>query len=711
MVRADLFRTDGGEEDPLMRPVTLLGTVVAALVTAVLVPVSPAHAVTTYTWQGSESSVWGNKKNWQPEGVPQNGDSVQLSYGPRPTITDVPDIQLAMLTVTGSTDGLVSMSGPGEVITGSLQWNGGDINTGLTVSAPPGDPTPSFIMMGQTPMRFGGGGHQTLTVNSTLSLMTGTAATEDPWLTFMFDSNLRIASTGKLLVDPAARVLGSRCCSGTTSTVIVDGTLEVFSATGATGYTARFDELGFDLAGDVVVPKDNTLEITGGPIRVGGHAINGTVGDASVKGGGTVDVNETDGDAYDPEHPLLPDGTMKFIEDGEKLTLADKTTLRLGPYSEVSGIGSIVGDGSVRLAGTSVRGRLTIADGVPATTEPGTRTNVEVYDKDLPAQTGWLTPAGGLRIEPGSTVRVMGGGGRLIVPKDATLEVPAGATLDSGGCCTDTGRVTLQQGSTMKVGQGEGDPAMLAWVELGGQGTVEHAGSSTWDLAGTAFTSGARITGEGTITGDLPAGPAEIRPSGILTVDGDLTTNQAGTYRPLLAVLRSEPKAAGRLVVTGNAALSGRLQPIGDTTYPTGRRVVVLEAGSITGGYQCAIAGGMILDPAATNIGLRSIEARVSDCLRPSAKPVLSAAFRGTRRVDLGLPDAAVSILVDVTVSGATRGATLKLSAGRGTVQLVVPKRRTVTRQLEVPVAPHTKLAVQLTKRARVKIDRVGYAF
>jgi len=664
--------------------------------------------------------VWGNKKNWNPEGVPQNGDSVQLSYGPRSTITEVPDIQLAMLTVTGSTDGLVSMSGTGQVITGSLQWNGGDINTDLMVSAPPLDPTPSFIMMGQTPMRFGGGtsslaGHQTLTINSTLSLMTGPAATDDAWLTFMFDSNMRIASTGKLLVDPAARVLGSRCCSGTTSTVVVDGTLEVFSAIGATGYTARFDELGIDLAGDVVVSRGNTLELTGGPIRVGGHAVNGTVGDASIKGGGTVDVEETDGDAYDPEHPLLPDGTMKFIEDGEKLTLADKTRLRLGPYAEVSGVGSIIGDGSVRLAGASIRGRLTIADGVPATTEPGTRTTVEVLDKDLPAQTGWLTPAGDLRIEPGSTVRVLGGGGRLIVPGKATLEVPAGAALDSGGCCVDTGRVTLQKGSTMKVGEqptgGGADPAVLRWVELGGQGTVEHTGSSTWDLAGTAFTSGARISGEGTLTGDLPAGPADIRPSGVLTVDGDLTTNAAGSYRPTVAVSRAETIAPQRLVVTGNAALSGRLQPLGDTTYPAGRRVVVLEAGSITGGYQCAVAGGMILDPAATDIGLRAIDARVSDCLRPDPRGVLSATFSSTRKVRLGLPDPASSVLVEVRISGASRSGTLRLAAGRGTVAVPVPKRRTVTRLLEVPVAAHTRLTVQLSTRTRLRITRVGYAY
>ncbi|CAI9415589.1 hypothetical protein [Nocardioides sp. T2.26MG-1] len=701
-----------------MRPVTLLGAVVATLVVTLLVPVPPASAATTYTWSGAESTVWGNKKNWRPEGVPKDGDAVELGPGPRPTITDVPDITLTSLSVTGSTDGLVSMTGEGQVITGSLRWNGGDINTDLMVSAPPLDPTPSYIMMSDTPMHFGNGtssltGHQTLTINSTLSLMTGPLGAGDgPWLTFMFDSSMRIASTGKLLVDPAAKVLGSRCCSGATSTVIVDGTLEVFSAIGATGSTARLDELGIDLAGDVVVPKGNTLEITGGPIRVGGHAVNGTVGDAALKGGGTVDINETDGEAYDPAHPLLPDGTLKFIEDGEKLGLDDDTVLRLGPYTEVSGVGSIVGKGAVELAGARVRGRLTMADAVKATTEPGTQTTIEVWDRTRAGQTGLLTPAGGLRVEPGSTLRVMGGGGRLVMPDQATLEVPAGAVLDSGGCCTDTGRVTLQKGSTMKVGGGDGgDPAVLRWVELGGQGTVAHAGASTWDLAGTTFVSGARITGEGTIAGDVPAGPADIRPSGILTVDGDLTTNIAGVYRPTVAISRTDTIAPQRLVVTGTAALSGQLRPIGDTTYPVGRRVVVLEASTITGGYQCAVAGGMILDPAATTIGLRAIEARVSDCLRPAPRALLSAAFAGTRRIDLRIPDSAQSVLVDVTVSGAQRGTTLKLSAGRGTVTLQVPRRRTVTRQLEVPVAARTRLTAQLAKRARVRIGQMGYAF
>lgn len=692
-----------------MRLPTLLAAALTTALALVLAPVPAAHAATTYTWTGMEGTDWANKKNWNPEGVPQDGDAVELGPGPRPTITGVDrDVTLSSLKVTGSDAGLVSISGEGTLTVGNLQWSGGDINVSVTVSAPPLDPQPSFIARGEVPMRFGGSADQVLTVLSTLSLLTGPVGGDDAWLELTNDADLRVASTGTLLLDPGADILGSRCCTAGTSTITVDGTLEVTSVTGATGYVADLREVGIDLAGDVRVPTGNTLRLTGGPIRVGGDTASGTVGDASIGGGGVVDVRETDGPSYDPEHPRLPDSTLKFLDDGEELTLRDDTVLRLGPASEVSGVGSVVGKGSVRLAGTTVLGRLSFADSVPASTEAGTRTTLDP-DPARPNQSGVLSPAGGLRLEPGSTLRVLGGGGRLAVPDDATLEVPAGSVLDSGGCCVDTGRVTLTRKATMEVGAGDGDPAVLRWFELGGQGTVEHSGSSTWDLAGTTFTSGARITGDGTITGDLPAGPAEIRPSGVLTVDGDLTTNTAGSYRPELDIRRSVLVAPRRLVVTGNAALSGRLAPIGDTTYPVGRRVVVLEAGSITGSYRCAIAGGTLMDQRATDVGLVGIGARVSDCLTPARATLPTTPVRGGVRADLSVPSGTTSVLVEVALSRVARATTLRLDAGRGTVRVDVP-RGSSTRLLEVPVADGADLTVRLPVRGKVRLKQLGYA-
>ena len=691
-----------------MRLPTLLAAALTTALALVLAPVPAAHAATTYTWTGMEGTDWGNKKNWNPEGVPQDGDAVELGPGPRPTITGVDrDVTLSSLKVTGSDAGLVSISGEGTLTVGNLQWSGGDINVSVTVSAPPLDPQPSFIARGEVPMRFGGSADQVLTVLSTLSLLTGPVGGDDAWLELTNDADLRVASTGTLLLDPGADILGSRCCTAGTSTITVDGTLEVTSVTGATGYVADLREVGIDLAGDVRVPTGNTLRLTGGPIRVGGDTASGTVGDASIGGGGVVDVQETDGPSYDPEHPRLPDSTLKFLDDGEELTLRDDTVLRLGPFTEVSGDGRVAGSGSVRLAGASVVGRLTLADGVPARTEPGTRTTL-VPDRARPNLTGVLVPAGDLRLEPGSTLRVLGGGGRLAVPDDATLEVPAGSVLDSGGCCVDTGRVTLAKQATMEVGAGEGDPALLRWLELGGAGTVDHEGASTWELAGTTFTSGARITGEGTITGDLPAGPADLRPTGVLRVDGDLTTNTAGTYRPELDIRRDVLVAPGRVVVTGTAALAGRLVPVGDTTYPVGRRVVVLEAGAITGSYRCAVAGGTLLDQRATDVGIVGIAARVSDCLRPEPARLSTEPVRGGVRADLALPDAASAVVVEVTTSRVSRPTVLRLDAGRGTVRVDVP-RGSWTRLLEVPVAAGADLVARLGARGRVRLEQVGY--
>lgn len=691
-----------------MRLLTLALTLAVGLV---LAPVPAAHAANTYTWTGKESNDWGNRKNWQPEGVPQNGDSVELGPGPRPTITGVKDVTLASLKVTGSDAGLVSMSGDATVTVGNLQWQGGDINVGLTISAPPFDPQPSFIARQEVPMRFGGAPDQTLTVLSSLSLLTGPIGGDDPWLTLTNDADIRVASTGTLLLDPGAEILGSRCCTAGTSTLTVDGTLEVYSITGATGFVADLREVGVDLAGDVKVPAGNTLRITGGPVRVGGDTASGTVGDASIGGGGTVDVAETEGPAYDPADPRRQDGSMKFLDDGEELMLRDDTVLRLGPASEVSGVGRVVGNGSVRLAGTTVEGRLTTADGVPASTEAGTRTTLDP-DGTRPNVTGVLVPEGGLRLDPGSTLRVLGGGGRLAVPDDAILEVPAGSVLDSGGCCVDTGRVTLAPDATMEVGEdtgaGDVEPAVLRWVELGGNGTITHTGESTWDVPPTAFTSGARITGDGTITGDLPAGPSEIRPTGVLTVDGDLTTNTAGSYRPELDIRRDVLLAPRRLVVTGTAALSGRLRPIGDTTYPAGRRVVVLEAGAVTGGFRCAVAGGTIMDQRATDVGLVGIRARVSDCLAPAPAVLSTEKIRGGVRADLQAPAGVTGVLVEVALSRVRRATTMRVDAGRGTVRVQVP-RGSSTRLLEVPVAAGEDLTVRLGSSGRIRLEQVGW--
>ncbi len=686
----------------VLLPLTGLGIVAGA---------APAHAATIYTWTGDVSPQWGNPQNWSPQGIPGNGDGVSLAARPsgsHSNIENVPDVTLSQLTVQGDPSTSVAFSGDSHVIVGNLQWTGGAINVDLTVSAPPLDPLPSLVSPQQTPLTFGAGGDQELTFMSDVHMPLGLGAGDQAWLTLMFDSNLRIGSAATFHLDTGASILGSRCCTGPTSTVVVDGRLRL---AGATGFTAHLRQLGLDLAGEVEVPSGNTLEVVGGPVRVGGDAATGTVGDASVTGGGTLDLVETDGDAFVAADPRRPDTTMKFLDDGDTLTLAGGSVLTLGEFATTSGVGRITGAGAVRLAGATIRGDLTVDAGVPVATVAGTTSRISYWDRNVPGQHGVLTPKGGLTVTggtPGSTLRVEGHS-RLTVPDGSTLHVPAGGKISSGGCCTTLGEVRLSSAAQLRLGDGTGDPALIKWVDLGGSGEVLHVGRSEWDVPYTSFVSGARINGTGQVIGDLYAGPAVVTPAGVLRVDGDYVANVAGIYRPTLPPSKKGAVAPSRVVVTGTARVSGQVQPRGATKFDPGHRVVVLEAGAIDKEFQCAVAPGMVLDPRRTTVGLRAIEVRTAACTYPASGRVLKATFQGRRTAKLGVSPMAERVLVEVTVSGASAATVLQVSAGKSTKKVAVRPGRTRTVTLLLPVSAARKLSLTLGRRATVAVTRVGW--
>lgn len=689
-----------------MRTRTLLTALAVALpFLTVLGPVAPAHAApTSFTWTGVQSSSWGNPQNWMPsDRAPENGDSVTIGVSGR-NPTDVPDITLAMLTVNGSPDSLVSLSGEGHVFAQQLQWTGGDINVDLTVGGL-GAP-PSFIRQTTNMMRFGGGGDQVLDVVGDLSfLLDPFAGTTGPWVEFMFDSSLRVASTGIVRLDPQTWLRANRCCTNDTSTVVVDGTLEVFSITGATGYTAKLDNFGLDHAGLVDVAAGNTLQLVGGPVRVGGDPINGTVGDASVAGGGVLDIASTSGDNFDPANAKLPDGTLKFLDDGETVSLAEDSVLQLGDATEVSGVGTITGDGSVRLAGPDLRGDLTLD--VPATTIAGTLTRIVHYDDDR-GQSGVLRPDGGLRIVPTSELRVHGST-TLTVPTGSRVTLAGGATIDSDGCCLDPGRIVTAPGGTFAIGGSTADPARIESVVVGGAGAVTHTGRTEWDPAGTSFGAGSTITGTGTVVGDLSTGSARVVPVGLLTIDGDWKPGTGGTYAPTLPASRTATSAPSRLRVTDTASLAGVLTVRGDTDFATGHQVLALDAGTVSGRFRCVTTPGQLPSYAATTVTLRSIGLDVAGCVTPSSGRVLKAAFQGRRQASLGVPTGTDKVLLQVSLGKAPRANTLRLSAGGSAVTLKAKARKGASRLVVLPTSAARRLTATTTRRAGVTVTRVGY--
>lgn len=297
----------------------------------------------------------------------------------------------------------------------------------------------------------------------------------------------------------------------------------------------------------------------------------------------------------------------------------------------------------------------------------------------------------------------------MVVPDGATLRLPGGSTLTSGGCCTDPGRVTVQGGGTIAVGGGSTDPAVLRWVELGGAGRVTHAGRSEWDLAGTAFTSGSALTGTGTIDGDLPAGALTVTPTGVLKVTGDYTPNAAGTYVATLPASRTGTVAGGRVEVGGTARLAGRIRTRGATAV-TSPQVLALKAGSVSGTFRCAETPGYLPAYAARSVSLRPIDLRASGCLVPSGGGVLAATYQGRRTAPLGVPSAADRVLLDVTLGRAPSAHRVTLSGGRGAAVVVrAAGGRSSRAYVVVSVAAARRLTATTDRRASVRVVRVGW--
>lgn len=114
-----------------------------------------ADAATSYAWTGKINSSWGDGRNWNPNGVPVDGDSVMISSG---TVNAAGlAVTLVQLSVSGGTInnlgtvGVQSLALTGGVINatslalnGASTWSGGQISghiavaTGATLAIPAG---------------------------------------------------------------------------------------------------------------------------------------------------------------------------------------------------------------------------------------------------------------------------------------------------------------------------------------------------------------------------------------------------------------------------------------------------------------------------------------------------------------------------------------------------------------------------------------------
>lgn len=94
-------------------------------------PAAPGRAATTYTFTGKGSNdSWNTEKNWDPEGTPEAGDSVQIPAN-MGDVRDAPSVTLENLSLGKNS----YLDIKGNLLTvQTLQWGGGIIYGSVTVT-------------------------------------------------------------------------------------------------------------------------------------------------------------------------------------------------------------------------------------------------------------------------------------------------------------------------------------------------------------------------------------------------------------------------------------------------------------------------------------------------------------------------------------------------------------------------------------------------
>jgi hypothetical protein len=124
----------------------------------------PAHAATTYSWTGTSSNAWSNPSNWNPVGVPANGDSVAFPSGAA-NLTNTNDLTgLSLLNMAFNGSGY-TVGGNGVVLTNSLT----SVSTNNVVNLPI-DVQANAVTLGGVRMNGALSGTGAITLNNSLLL-------------------------------------------------------------------------------------------------------------------------------------------------------------------------------------------------------------------------------------------------------------------------------------------------------------------------------------------------------------------------------------------------------------------------------------------------------------------------------------------------------------------------------------------------------------
>lgn len=542
---------------------SLIAVVVGSLVglaLTILPPMPPAHAGTTFTWTGEGTdSSWSNPGNWEPPGEPQDGDSVVIDNPENGRSIQVllgTSVALKSLTISQRVPGTgVHLRGPGHVtVTDTLNWNGGDIATGLTLAA-----GATGRIANDEYMYYGNADGQVFTVNGTLSVADRLplGAARD----FVVDDDIVVGPTGHLVFEGFTTLATLRCCSPPVPTLENHGTIELV---GSSVVTVK---AGLEQHGVLRVPPGDYVTVTGPALSE----------DATYAGGGRIFIEDN---PYPYVDPTAPGGVRNGFNLLGTQALADGTTLAVCEGGDVAGTGNITGDGEITMCGGEWQATTALGEGVHLDALSGLSA-ITAESGHPEGITGHLTASGRFNWVAAEAELQVGQYSTLTLPVGVRLDVPNGATLSSDGCCGSGEQVVVN--GQLRVGGGEGnrlgdedpdtDPAYLRWIDLGGRGKIIFEGTTQWSIDRDHHFTG-RLVGEGEVIGDLPVGNSVLFPTGPLDVSGTLRFGTDGTWITNITGAQ-QPKAAKRVDVA-SASLAGQLVVRTAKDYPRGSRVTIL---------------------------------------------------------------------------------------------------------------------------------------
>lgn len=525
------------------RRLALLSAVASLLTGAGLVAVAaPAHAATSYTWIGGsrpspnqgDNHSWGDARNWNPESVPGDGDSVSIAP-PNPEhcgayVDHVPAVTLANLSIGEVNSGYyrcdASMSGAAVTVTGHLSWDGGTISTPLSLPAgATGTVTSNHEDVSALAANLELGG--TLTLHNSVG---------DDALQIVDPSVLHVHDGAHLVSNGDNDVTYTACCV-TPAKIVNDGTVRV------DGGTFHVEAVEFDQHG--VLATQN-----GGTVLTNNAPVNASTG-ASYTGNGKWSVQSHGG------------GTNVFTGTQH---LGTDFHLRLGGISpdtgaDLGGTFTLGGTGTFDWNGGTIEAGLTIGHQVTM------RVRGDVVGNARRVLSGENFSGHRVTFTNHGKIVVNSGGGwdtfrsRFVNASDGTLSLAPGTPLTSEECCVNPDRLTNDGGHVVVPGSSSHAPVVL-------DGIGYHAtGGSTSIAHGQTL----RLTG---------GAPGSLRST---TVGGG---GKLALAAPTALGHTDSVKSGTTLAVATGAAVSGTAAVVGaGRTSWTG--------GSLSGALTVATSGGV----------------------------------------------------------------------------------------------------------------------